>query len=88
MTKTPKDVDLYIETTSEQDLVKLRLERADLLARYLPDSRVVQDVERKIAQLEGFLKAAPAQGLRGSGPIRRGRRWKRIAPCRRRTSAQ
>lgn len=68
MTKTPKDVDLYIETTSEQDLVKLRLERADLLARYLPDSRVVQDVERKIAQLEGFLKAAPAQGLRRIGP--------------------
>jgi uncharacterized protein involved in exopolysaccharide biosynthesis len=68
MTTTAKDVDLYVETTSEQDLVKLRLEREDLLARYLPDSRVVQDINRRIAQLEGFLKAAPAQGLRRIGP--------------------
>ena len=65
---TPKDVDLYVETTSEQDLVKLRLEREELLARYLPDSRVVQDADRKIAQLEAFLKSAPAQGLRRIGP--------------------
>ena len=68
MGSTPKDVDLYVETTSEQDLVKLRLEREDLLARYLPDSRVVQDADRRIAQLEGFLKSAPAQGLRRIGP--------------------
>ena len=68
MAGTAKDVDLYVETTSEQDLVKLRMERQDLLARYLPDSRVVQDIDRKIAQLEGFLKSAPAQGLRRIGP--------------------
>ncbi len=68
MLSTPKDVDLYVETTSEQDIVKLRLEREELLARYLPDSRVVQDIDRKIAQLETFLKTAPPQGLRRIGP--------------------
>lgn len=68
MASTPKDVVLYVETTSEQDIVKLRLEREELLARYLPDSRVVQDIDRKIAQLETFLKTAPAQGLRRIGP--------------------
>jgi uncharacterized protein involved in exopolysaccharide biosynthesis len=65
---TAREVDLYVETTSEQDLVKLRLEREDLLTRYLPDSRAVKDVERKIVQLEGFLASAPTQGLRRIGP--------------------
>jgi uncharacterized protein involved in exopolysaccharide biosynthesis len=68
MSVTPRSVDLYVETTSEQELVKLRLEREDLLTRYLPDSRAVQDVERKIRQMEGFLDSAPAQGLRRIGP--------------------
>lgn len=68
MAATPREVDLYVETTSEQELVKLRLEREDLLARYLPDSRAVKDIDRRIAQLEGFLKSAPAQGLRRIGP--------------------
>ncbi len=65
---TPKDVDLYVDTTSEQDLLKLRLEREDLLTRYLPDSRAVQDIDRRIAQLEGFLKSPSAKGLRRVGP--------------------
>ncbi len=68
MTSTPREVDLYVETTSEQELVKLRIEREDLLTRYLPDSRAVKDVERKIAQMEAFLASAPAQGLRRIGP--------------------
>lgn len=68
MSSTPKEVDLYVETTSEQELVKLRLEREDLLSRYLPDSRAVKDIDRRITQLEGFLAAAPAQGLRRIGP--------------------
>jgi uncharacterized protein involved in exopolysaccharide biosynthesis len=60
MAGTQREVDLYVETTSEQDLVKLRLEREDLLARYLPDSRAVQDIDRRIAQMEAFLASAPA----------------------------
>lgn len=68
MTTTPREVDLYVETTSEQDLVKLRLEREDLLTRYLPDSRAVQDIDRRITQMEAFLASAPAAGLRRIGP--------------------
>jgi uncharacterized protein involved in exopolysaccharide biosynthesis len=68
MAATPREVDLYVETTSEQALVKLRLEREDLVTRYLPDSRAVKDIDRKITQLEGFLATAPAQGLRRIGP--------------------
>jgi uncharacterized protein involved in exopolysaccharide biosynthesis len=68
MASTPREVDLYVETTSEQELVKLRLEREDLLTRYLPDSRAVKDIDRKITQLQGFLATAPAQGLRRIGP--------------------
>jgi uncharacterized protein involved in exopolysaccharide biosynthesis len=68
MSSTAKEVDLYVETTSEADLMKLRVEREDLLTRYLPDSRVVQDINKRIAQLEAFLKSAPAAGLRRIGP--------------------
>ncbi|MEQ1781245.1 MAG: Wzz/FepE/Etk N-terminal domain-containing protein [Hyphomonadaceae bacterium] len=68
MGATPREVDLYVETTSEQELVKLKLEREDLLTRYLPDSRAVKDVDRKIAQMQGFLATAPNQGLRRIGP--------------------
>jgi uncharacterized protein involved in exopolysaccharide biosynthesis len=68
LASTSKDVDLYVETTSEADLMKLRVEREDLLTRYLPDSRAVQDINRRITQLEAFLKTAPAAGLRRIGP--------------------
>lgn len=68
LASTPKDVDLYVETTSESDLMKLRVEREDLLTRYLPDSRAVQDINKRITQLEAFLKSAPATGLRRIGP--------------------
>ncbi len=68
MQTTPREVDLYVETTSEQDLMKMRVERQDLLTRYRPDSRAVQDIDKRIAQLETFLKSAPAAGLRRIGP--------------------
>jgi uncharacterized protein involved in exopolysaccharide biosynthesis len=68
MQTMPKEVDLYVETTSEQDLQRLRIERQDLLTRYRPDSRAVQDLDRRIAQMEAFLKSAPAAGLRRIGP--------------------
>ncbi len=64
----PKQIDLYTESTSAQDLYSLRLEREQLLTRYKPESRVVQDLERRISQLEGFLGSAPAGGLRRVGP--------------------
>lgn len=65
---TPEQVDLYTETTSEQDLLKLKIEREDLLTRYKPDSRAVQDIDKRITQMEAFLGARPPQGLRRIGP--------------------
>jgi len=64
----PRQVDLHVETTSEQQLLDLRLQRETLLARYLPDSRVVKDIERRIAQVETYLASAPVQGVRRIGP--------------------
>lgn len=68
MQTTKKEVDLYIETTSAADVEKLRLERQDMLTRYRPDSRAVLDLDKRIATLESYLKAAPAAGLRRIGP--------------------
>jgi uncharacterized protein involved in exopolysaccharide biosynthesis len=68
MKSTPREVDLYVETTSEQDLAKLRLQREDMLTRYRPDSRAVQDLDKRIAQMESFLKDTPPTGLRRIGP--------------------
>jgi len=68
MQSTPKQVDLYVETTSAQELEKLRLQREDLLARYRPDSRVVQDIDKRIAQVETYIRTSPAEGLRRIGP--------------------
>ncbi|MDP3740063.1 MAG: Wzz/FepE/Etk N-terminal domain-containing protein [Hyphomonadaceae bacterium] len=68
MQTTPKEVDLYIETTSAADVEKLRLERQDMLTRYRPDSRAVQDLDKRIATLESYIKGSPAAGLRRIGP--------------------
>ncbi len=68
MAATPKDIDLYVETTSGQEMEKLHMQREELLTRYLPDSRAVQDIERKITRLEGFMASAPALGPRRIGP--------------------
>ncbi len=68
MKSTPKEADLYVESTSEQDLAKLRLQREDFLTRYRPDSRAVQDIDKRIDQMEAYLKSAPPAGLRRIGP--------------------
>ena len=68
LTATPKRIDLYVESTSEQTLVNLKLQRQDLLARYTPESRAVQDIDKKIAQVQDYLKSADGQGLRRVGP--------------------
>lgn len=68
MSATAKQIDLYTESTSEQDLMKLKLQREDLLSRYKPDSRAVKDIDVRIAQMENFLASRPASGLRRIGP--------------------
>ncbi len=68
MGETPRDIDLYVETTVEQELYGLKLEREKLLTRYRADSQAVQDVERRIGQIEQFVRSGPAGGLKRIGP--------------------
>jgi uncharacterized protein involved in exopolysaccharide biosynthesis len=65
---TQKQIDLYTESTSEQDLMKLKLQREDLLTRYKADSKAVKDLDARIAQMDQFLTSRPASGLRRIGP--------------------
>ena len=66
-TKDPEQ-DLYVEDSSANRLSELRMEREDLLSRYTEDSRAVQALDTRIAQLEDYL--ASRDGL--SGTTRRG----------------
>ncbi len=68
LASTPRQTDLYVETTSGQELVNLKLEREKLLGRDKPASQAVQDVERKIQQLEASVANSPQEGLKRIGP--------------------
>jgi len=68
LTATPPDQDIFIEDSSEQALLELRLEREDLLARYTPESRAVQAIDKRIAEVETFL----AEKTGPQGTVRRG----------------
>lgn len=68
LSRTPREVELFVEDSSRQTLVELELEREDLLARYTPNSEPVQAINARIAQVEAFLNRQ--QGA--SGTVRRG----------------
>lgn len=56
------EVNLYIDDTSRAELLELKIEREDLIARYEPTSPQIQNIEKRIAQLEGFITEGGAQG--------------------------
>ena len=66
--QTEPELDLFVEDSTDERLVELRLEREDLLSRYTPDSRPVQAIDRRIAQAEAYL--GQQDGPRGT--VRRG----------------
>lgn len=66
--RTTPLVDLFVEDSTDQTLLDLKLQREDLLSRYTPDSRPVQAIERRIAQAEAYLAAQPG----AAGTVRRG----------------
>ncbi len=68
LSRTRPEVDLYVEDTTDQTLLDLKLQREDLLSRYTPDSRTVQAIDRRIAQAEAYLAAQPG----AAGTVRRG----------------
>lgn len=67
LARTPAEIELYSESSSRQELFALKLERDELLTRYQPESRAVQELDRRIAQMEQFLATAEPGGLRRVG---------------------
>jgi uncharacterized protein involved in exopolysaccharide biosynthesis len=67
LSSTPSEIPLYSESNSEQELFSLKAQRNDLLTRYRPDSRAVQDLDKRIAQMETFLKSTAPGGLKRVG---------------------
>jgi uncharacterized protein involved in exopolysaccharide biosynthesis len=68
MASTPREIDLYVDPGADAQVATLRLQREELLTRYRPDSRAVQDLDQKIAQLESFVRNNPPAGSKRIGP--------------------
>ena len=69
MRQTNPLVDIFVEDTSDQTLLNLRIEREQALSRYKPDSRVVIAIEKQIEQVEAYLaEQTGAVGTRRTGP--------------------
>ncbi len=71
--ETPAEITLYVDDSASERLQTLLVERDELLSRYLPESRPVQAVERRIAQLQASLQEGGVEGgltRRGVNPVR------------------
>jgi uncharacterized protein involved in exopolysaccharide biosynthesis len=57
-------IDLYHDTNpaTAEKLVKLQLDRQDLLSRYKPDSQPVRDIDEQIAQVQALMAQGGGQG--------------------------
>jgi uncharacterized protein involved in exopolysaccharide biosynthesis len=72
----PGEIELQrdVDMSATEKLVDLKIEREDLLARYLPDSRPVQENAVKIAQLERLIASGQGSGVLaqrlGPNPVR------------------
>ena len=53
-----------LNLTAQDRLLTLRNQRAELLARYQPDAEPVRDLERQIAELEGYVATGQAIGAK------------------------
>lgn len=60
----PSEIGLQrdVNTTSADKLLALRLDREELLARYTPGARPIQEIDSRIAQLEQLIAAGGAAG--------------------------
>ena len=62
------DIDIFTEDSSSQSIVALELEREELLTRYTPGSKAVQDINQRIARAREYVNSAQ----RPAGTVRRG----------------
>ena len=64
----PPEQDLFVDDSSRQTLSALKLEREEKLLRYREGSRMIQDLDKRIAQSAAFLGSREGPG----GSVRRG----------------
>ncbi len=65
----PAQQDMYVDDSSQQALTDLKMEREEKLTRYNPDSKVIQEIDRRIAQVEEYLASKEnAEGVVRRGP--------------------
>jgi len=58
LAQTPKVVEQFTDDTSSGQLAALKLKREQLLAKYLPQSSPVKEINARIARTERYLKSA------------------------------
>ena len=69
MRQTNPLVEIFVEDSTEQTLLNLRIEREQALSRYKPDSRVVVSIDKQIEQVEQYLsEQTGSMGTRRTGP--------------------
>ncbi len=61
MAETPKTVEQYTDDASSGQLAALKLEREQLLAKYLPTSSPVKEINARIARTERYLNSGSSQ---------------------------
>lgn len=75
LASTPPEIALQqdLNVSARDQILQLRTEREQLLARYLPDSQPVRDIEARINQLEGYVGSGQGVGVKevrtGPNPI-------------------
>ncbi|PHS26463.1 MAG: hypothetical protein COA84_06030 [Robiginitomaculum sp.] len=57
LAQTPKVVEQFTDDTSSGQLAALKLEREQLLAKYLPQSSPVKEIDARITRMESYLKS-------------------------------
>lgn len=86
---TPAEIALQqdLNVAARDQILQLRTEREQLLARYLPDSQPIQDIEARIAGLEAYVGSGQGVGVKevrtGPNPI-----WVELETTRATTVAQ
>ena len=62
----PEEVELYVDTTGDEQLLNLQIEREQLLGRYRADSQPVREIETWISNLRQLLQSSEG-GVRRRG---------------------
>ncbi|HPE47061.1 MAG TPA: hypothetical protein PLR76_01645 [Hyphomonas sp.] len=60
--------DMYVDDTSAQTLADLKIEREEKLTRYTEDSRVIKEIDKRIAEVESYIGSRD----KPQGTVRRG----------------